>query len=338
MAVEFFAEGNSSLPYDWFDPYSWTPNQVPEPGDLAILQSGYISAEYTGIVGETIWMDFMSGQEDMLYLIGSSLGPTSYLLSNAQGGLVQVRLNNSALQGNIFAAQGPTEFSIDRYSSAVNYGWIGIATASGRASITLAADGQFANNGEIEAGINGEFSLVFGQGYPEFNGQQYFFNSGKLQADPGGMLALDSMSAGTVVNLNQINANGGAVYVDSNMIMAGPGALNITNGGAALLAGTTDGGTINIQSGMLDFHNQASLTFLSTLEFSGSGATLVFDGASVSESFDAAKNSLDISVNYPGQQPYMAALQLDQSHAYAAANFSVQNGNQIVYLAHSTGS
>lgn len=349
MAVEFWGgagnHGQFAGTGDWSTASNWIPSQVPASGDLAIDQGGYIVATNVGIVDTTVWLYANEYVPAGLTLDGSSLGPGSLLLTNADNSLTGIALKNSALEGSIFAGSGATSMGVDPNSSAVNYGWIGIADNTGDASISLEDHGSFGNSGGIEAGVNGTFSLAFG-GDPDTT--QYVWNTGYMTADPGGRVALYSNGetasgtayTGTLLNTGSVNANGGSVEIDANVVQAPNASIDVTNGGSLTLSGAVDDGTIQITSGMLSFRGNwtgpgpfASAHFDSTLAFTGSSATLDFGETVSAIDFLPSLNRLEVAFPWEGNYAYDAYLNL--SGSYTASDFTV-SGHQVIYTAHPT--
>ena len=189
----------------------------------------------------------------------------------------------------------------------------------------------------VEARDNGVVGLTFGQ-----TQTQVLTNTGTIEADPGGLIQLTSGGSGgsltgTIINNGQINAVGGTIDITAQVTQSASGVMTISNNGTLTLAGATDGGTIIIQSGMLNFAPTqfapgpyAASALTSPVEFTGSNASLNF-GEPVSEVFRAATNDLLVTVPWGGGIATAADIHLQG--AYSAADFSVQ-GNQILYTAH----
>jgi hypothetical protein len=325
---------------DWSTAANWSTNTVPAVGDLDIIQSGRVEANTIGIVGQVVWLDSTAYNAVELDLNGSSLGHNSWLYLNSTYIANNLDLQNSSLQGDIFAGSGITDVTVARDSAAVNYGWIGVAGSTATA-IDVSSQGNFANNGEIEAGINGSFALTFGYPFPEYGGQQYVFNSGILDADPGGTLGVSgSGGAGTLINLGQINVNGGTVDINATLLQAGSGTVNV-NGGTLAFQSPSDGGTINITAGTLDFpaippeanEPNAATVFASTVDLNGASATMTFGSAkTVSDVLNA--NTLTVYDTSNTQPVQLATIHLGGATVYSAAEFTT-SGNSVLF-AHAT--
>ena len=329
---------------DWSDASNWSNDTVPTVGDVDIDQAGVIVATNIGIVDQTVWLDQTSSAPASLELIGSSLGPDSALIINETTQIGSVTFHNSALQGLIFAASGDTVASIDGGTSAVNYGEIGAANLSSPTAFTIEADGAaFGNAGTIVAGPNGGFTLGLGQ---TPGATETTWNTGTIEAANGGNVQIGGLQQGatsyaTVLNLGQINADAGFVDLQGNVVQSSTGVMNVTNDGTIELDGTTTAGTIDIQSGMLDFGGPAVQTpieilgafgFQSTIAFTGSSGILSFGTLQgISETFDASTDKLFITAPFEGTPALGAAIQLAGS--YNASDFAV-SGSSIVYTAH----
>src|SRR5215213_4172121 len=135
MAYKIWKGGTAG---NWSKGSNWTGGAAPQSGDIAINQSAVITATNVGMVGQLIWLNqqpnLTQGNLTLgvgLNLIGSSIGPTSVLLTNGGNSTVETRLHNSALQGQVFAGSGRNSLTVDDGTSAVNTGWIGAATGTG---------------------------------------------------------------------------------------------------------------------------------------------------------------------------------------------------------------
>lgn len=328
MAVKFWEAPQG----DWSTASNWNPNGIPKVGDLDIDQGGNIIANSVGFVSQTIWLDWNATTPVSLALMGSSIGPGSLLLSNADKGNITVLFHNSALQGSIFAGSGALDTTVDEGSAAVNYGWIGVADQQPSASMDITAYGDFGNEGLIEAGQYGQFTLGYG-----FKHQQTVWSTGIVQADAGGMIRLYSGMLGTnndsvFLSLGQINARGANanVYVTSNLLMSPTATVNISQGGNVELDGATAGGTINIDTGKLTFGTENGIGFIgaadfqSTISFLGGDAELDFS-APVFDTYDSATNSLLIRGRFGNQ---IADLRLGGT--YFQDEFTA-NGDKIMF-------
>jgi hypothetical protein len=189
----------------------------------------------------------------------------------------------------------------------------------------------------VEARNNGVVHLIFGQGQP-----QAITNVGTIEATSGGLIQLASSGSGgsftgTVINDGQINAAGGTIAIAAQVTQSASGVMTISANGTLTLAGKTDGGTIIIQSGMLNFAPTqfapgpyAASTLSTPVAFTGTSGSLNF-GQPISEVYRAAQN--DLLVTAPGKGGAVAVADIHLLGAYTAADFSVQ-GTQILYTAH----
>ena len=241
------------------------------------------------------------------------------------------------MNGIVFAQSGNSQISIDAGTSAVNYGLVAVASTTSAGVTMLADQGAFANVGKIEVGANGSFALQLGHEAGNF---------GTIQVDPGGRVQLNAYAdtpatTGTFDNHGQIAINAGGVSVTGNLTQD-TGSIDITNNGSLTLTGTTTGGIIAIESGMLDFAGPqipapipylGAYNFKSTVEFTGPGAILSFGTTSgLGERYDATTDRLFITAPFEGAQQ-TTGLTIQLAGMYDPSQFSV-SGSTIVYTAH----
>lgn len=322
----------------WTDPTNWYPNE-PAPGDLDILNAGRLYATQApnvtvsgiAIDQQTVWLRNEGAEQgSTLSLSGANLGAQSWIFSNDDaGGGNALNLSNAYLYGNQFVGSGQLITTIAENSQAENDGWVGIASSQAPVSDTIVSDGSFLNKGVVQAGYNGTASVVFGKDFPEFNGFQQIENDGILRADPNGRLNIDTVNVGGLVNKGQIIAAGGTVAVNAQLTQQG-GQVFVENNGTFIADGQMTSGTIQIQSGMLEFAKKA--LFTSQVEFAEQTGTIQWDGASsLSAVFSNMTNTELVTVNYANGDPTTTyAVALDRGHAYAASDFST-HGNQLIF-------
>jgi hypothetical protein len=326
----------------WSDPGNWNPAVVPGARDLAISQNGTIIATSTKI-DSLVLLDPGQNGSVGLSLVDTTLDPRG-IVAETGSGIVNITLQDSILSGAVWASNGITELSTERGSSGLNTGFIGVGGTSVGSDMFIANLGPFNNDGVMWAGNRGNLTFDYG-------GTTYspdITNSGQIEAVTGGTVLFEGFGSNEpLVNAGRITAAGGEVAVISNggtqavAIKQLPNAtINITNNGSLLLEGNVDGGTIQIESGMLGYTvaglvpgGPGATGFGSTLAFTGTTADLRFyEVTSVQEIFDPATNILAVtdsagklSVNIP----------LANNHAYSAANFHV-SGVDVIYTAQPT--
>jgi hypothetical protein len=327
--------GQSAGIGDWSTAANWTPADVPQNGDTMVDQGGDIIATNVGLVSGEVLLNYEQAVPVGLTLDGSSLGPSTYTVLDSPQGVTQMVLENSNLQGIIFADNGATDMTVAQNKAAVNWGWVGIANQSGHASIVQQTYGNFGNAGDVIAGQNGQYNLFF-DAFPS----AYTWNTGLIQAGQGGSVLLQSeASSAQFLNLGVLDADGGSVDAQTNILQSQSGVISVTNGGTLTLSGATDGGTIKIDSGMLDFggtgpdgpNPYGAWNFNSTVDFTGPSATLDF-GENISATYQAGSNDLQVSLPYAGGT---VEHQIQLAGAYTANEFTV-SGSQILFNAQPT--
>ncbi len=320
---------------DYSSAGNWSDGQAPAMGDILVIENATATANTVAIVADEIWLNSVDHAQVGISLINTTLGAGSELISTAVTGPVTVELHNTPMEGTVFAAYGSTIMTVDSGSTALNYGWIAVASgAGGYASDTLIASGSFANVGVIEAGVNGTFSMAFGE-----LGAQSIINVGILQADAGGTMLLNGQSAGsTIINGNRINAAGGTVAINSDLQQTDGAYTAVTNDGSLVLTGSTKGGTIDIQSGMLSFAPApqfapgptAAAELQSSIEFSGLSGSINFGVTSISDFFNPQTSVLTIDVPWKGGEAQIAHLHLT-GPTYFPRDFTTQGGVLIYH-------
>lgn len=155
---------------DWSDRTEWGPKGVPgDSGDLAFIAAGQVVANNI-VINNSVILDSVNAQKPSeLSLFGSSLGTSSFIVSDGVNNDAFIEFRNSSLQGVIAAGYGPTIMTVDKGYSAVNYGYIGASAYNNVVSLSISDDGNFSNYGYIDAGVSGTISMLFGQQY--YNGQ-----------------------------------------------------------------------------------------------------------------------------------------------------------------------
>lgn len=321
--------GNSG---DWSNASNWWGG-TPVPGDYIYATSGQITATNVNTQNDFIWLNTTSGSHLTLTLNGSNLGPGSFTL--LQGRNSGIETHNAALQGTIYDNLGRSAISVDAGTYAENDGYIGVV-GNAPASMTVVADGSFANFGTMASGPDGTMAMFFRS--------PYLFNNGYIGATaPGAVtnityLGATSPRGGTLLNQGTIDASGGSVTITTNLYQTPTGKVTVEQGGSLILNGKSDGGTIVIQSGMLGFAATqfapapyAAGFFNSSLELTGPTATIDFAGTDISEVFRPATNDLLVTAPFKGGVVQAADIHLVGS--YTADEFSA-SGGKINYVAH----
>ena len=309
---------------------------VPGAGELAIDQNGSIVATNLQI-GSTVLLDSSQTGSVGLSLVSSILEPGSTLVTNAGNSSIAVNLANSVLQGSVLASGGSTQLLVASGSIGLNTGSVDVAGASTTADLSVGNNGAFANAGVMEAGNHGNLTLSFGS---EGN-TSYTANFGLIQADTGGTAFLQQFGPNApLLNTGLIAAAGGEVAVEARITQLPSGTISVTDNGTLLLAGNVEGGTIQIQSGMLDYSPAGTVPgepgatgLTATVAFTGPSADLRFFGSgTVQDTFDAGSNTLAV-MNQAGTT--VVDVQLASNRAYSAANFHA-SGSDIAYVAQPT--
>ncbi len=323
---------------DWSNPVDWSTGMVPGAGDLAIDQNGSIVATNVQI-GSTVLLDASQSGTVGLSLVSTILDPGSALVTNAGNSSIAVKLDNSVLEGTVLASGGSTQLSVSSGAFALNTGWIEVAGASTSADLSAGNSGAFANAGVMEAGNHGNLTLGFGAASFGSPGDiPYTVNFGLIQADTGGSTLLQEFGPNApLVNAGQISAAGGEIAVEAGVTQLPSGTISVTDDGTLLLAGNVAGGTIQIQSGMLDYSAAGTVQgepgatgLTATVAFTGPSADLRFLGEpSVQDTFDAALNTLAV-MNPAGTT--IVDIQLASNRVYSAANFQTSRAT-IAYIA-----
>ena len=306
---------------------------VPGAGDLAIDQNGSIVATNLQI-GSTVLLDSSQTGSVGLSLVSSILDSGSTLVTNAGNSSIAVNLANSVLQGSVLASGGGTNLSVDRDAIGLNTGSIDVAGASTTADLFIINQGAFANAGVMEAGNHGNLTLDFGSSVYS----PYIANFGLIQADKGGTVLLQEFGPNApLINAGLISAAGGEVAVAAGVTQLPSGTISVTDSGTLLLEGNVEGGTIQIQSGMLDYSAAGTVPgepgasgLTAAVAFTGPSADLRFySESSVQDTFDAATNTLAVT-NPAGTT--IVDIQLASNRVYSAANFQA-SGTDIAYIA-----
>jgi hypothetical protein len=323
---------------DWSRPTNWSTGTVPGNGDFAIDQNGTIDVTNTRI-GSTVLLDPIQSGTVGLSFVNSSLTSRGLLVMDGSASPITTTLNNTVLNGDVVSLVGANELSTASGSSGLNKGFIGTVT-----DLFVVNQGTFTNAGVMEAASKGNMTFDYG-------GTNYspdITNTGLIQATPGGTVLFEGFGSNEpLVNTGKITAAGGEVAVISNGgtdavgISQTPNAtINVTNNGSLLLEGNVDGGTIQIESGMLGYTpaglvpgGPGATGFDSTLAFTGAAAALSFGGESaVQEAFNPATNVLAI-MDPTGKT--IVDIPLANNRMYRAANFHA-SGNEVIYLVNPT--
>lgn len=336
MSVKRWTGGGGN----WSDPANWSDLTVPALGDLVIDQTGQILINDL-TVNDTFLLYADPGTSVGLTLIATTLGVASTLETNAGGGQIGLYFANSALQGALLAESGTTVVTIVAGTGAINYGTMA-TSSNGPAGIAVIDNpgALFENPGVIETAMFGSISIAFGQ---DSGAVQTMVNQGTIEADAGGVLAIGSAvygatTSGEVMNTGLIKANAGSVTIDTAVVQGPNGHLTIAYDGEMTVAGKVDGGTVEIQSGMLQFAASpafgspgpvAASLFNAVVAFTGTTGAIGFGDTPIAEAFNAAADQVIITV--AGTSTQIATIQLDSSRAYAAQDFSAV-GSTLQYF------
>src|SRR3954467_2289665 len=107
----------------WSTPSNWSPNGVPQRGDLVFIMGGKVDANGVNLKGESITIDAVSANAmTSLSIENSDFGPGNYtsLINGAY-----LILNNSNVYGTLVATQGGGQITVPAESVASNHGWWG---------------------------------------------------------------------------------------------------------------------------------------------------------------------------------------------------------------------
>jgi len=237
----------------------------------------------------------------------------------------------SALPSTVGPAGGPPaltgQVTVDGPGQFINNGLITVE--SGR--FTLVTLTPQPNNGRIIASGTGVIDIRFG----DFGTTRQYVNAGLIAATGQSSITLAAPAAletryGQLVNNAAIVADGGRVEIDAPLQQAASGRITVQNGGTLRLDNSSDGGTIEIKSGMLAFGGGSRVTygptaaraFHSDLIFSGSDGSLDFSAgqASVRQEFRAlSANAAELLVYAADNRP-LADITL-VGRAYSADQF-----------------
>jgi len=331
---------------DWSTSANWIGG-TPVSGDSDTDKNGVITATNIRIIDQTVVLDSADAGPAVpigLNLMGSNMGQGSYLLVEATDtDPINVELHNTWLRGNVFTESGAACFIIDAGTATTNYGWIGVAGAGGVSDI-VADFGSFTNFGAIQSGVNGNFQVQFGESASQ---KQYVVNRGVIESDKGGTITLTSLhvgpiSYGTVTNYGTIKSAGGTVSIYSDLSQSTNGLVSVSKNGILNLSGEMDGGTIQIQSGMLNFGQQpefaagpsSAASFKSKLDFTGTSAEVAFGNPVIREAFSAATQEIFVTGIIPGTQTFgqIADLHLGTARVYSTSEFSI-SGSMLLFHA-----
>jgi hypothetical protein len=254
-------------------------------------------------------------------------------------------------------------------STLANTGTISAARAPGDPSallgtVTIDGEGQFANDGLIDVSA-GRFDLhaptplpnqgrivVHSRGsanilFGNYGTTRQFVNTGSIEADVESTIRIAAPTQsgvhwGEVVNDGLIRAAGGSIEIDAPLSQDAGGRVVVADGGVVRLDDSSDGGSIEIQGGMLAFGGSSGATsvsaaargFHSDLIFSGSTGLLNFSAgqASIQEVFRGIDaTSAELTVFTADNQP-LADIHLTGGH-YTADEFQV-SGAIINFIDH----
>jgi hypothetical protein len=319
----------------WSVARNWHPGGVPGRGDVADITAGIVNingvdTSYRTIVVDAVRGDIATG----ITVQNTSLGAGSNTQLIGAGNVAFITLKNAVTDGIIGAYNGPGEIIVPGATTAVNRGWWPIASTTG-SSLTLIANGNFVNAGAIESGSHGSFAMAMTQDE---------VNYGLYQVDPGGAMSFSSgnntpTTYNSLINVGNITVNGGTMYVGANIAQPDSGKITITNNGNLTLTGTTTGGTIQINSGMLNFAptqfapGPIGASNLGTpIAFTGDSGEIDLGEAILSATFRPDTNDLLVAVPWKGGQLYAADFHL--SGAYSASNFTVDAAKGAIMYHH----
>jgi hypothetical protein len=315
----------------WSTASNWSPAGVPGPGDVADITAGVVDANGVDlsrrkIVINAIRGDITTGLTVDNTSLGVGAGGITYL--NGIGNVAFLTLNNAVTDGVIVARQGPAEVYVNANQTAVNRGWWTIGSTTG-SSITTYAYGQFINAGGIEASAHGSYTL-------SFEGDQV--NYGNYQVDPGGGMTFYSgnhtpATYNWMGNFGALTVNGGTMWMGANVWQAGAGNITVTGNGVLTLTGETDGGTIQINSGMLTFAPTqftpgpiGASKLNSNISFTGQSGEINLGEAIRSATYNAATNDIRVMVPWKGYQVQAADFHLAGSYAANQFTYDLSKG------------
>jgi hypothetical protein len=326
---------------EWTTPTNWYPTGAPQPGDTVGITAGNVRMSGADTSRDTIFVDAFQGKTHTeLTLKGDSLGygSTTYLVG--YGNVAFLTLNNAVTSGVVVDSYGSGEVDVPKGAYAVNFGWWAISSTT-QSQIFTYARGNFINAGAIESGPHGDFSL-----YMPTDQQNY----GVYQTDPGGRMMFLSGDGHpetfkTLTNFGNIFVNGGLTYMSTNVVQADAAKTTISGGGTLTLAGTYSGGTIEINSGTLNFipdHNRpgpySASELKSDIMFTGDGGKIDLGEAILSANYNPDTNDLVVLVPWKGGPGARAAdfHLAGGAGAYSAANFDVDQKLGTITYHHNT--
>jgi hypothetical protein len=327
MALRIWNGSNGS----WSTPGNWYPDGVPQPGDVVAITAGTVDANGVNTSKDVINVDAVRGDITTgLSIDNTSLGSGSTTYLNGTGNVAFLTLVNAVTDGIVIASNGPGEAVIPAGTQVVNRGWWGIASTL-QSSLVVVARGQFINAGGIESGAHASFSLFMSQDQT---------NYGSFQVDPGGIMVFNSGSNtpstfNTFTNAGNFVVNGGVMDFNANVEQTRTGVTTVTNYGVLSLAGKFDGGTIKINSGMLNFAPTqftpgptAASELTAPIQFTGKSGEIDL-GEAVTAAYRPDHN--DILVMAPWKGGKVQAADFHLLGSYTASDFTFGTNGQIYY-------
>jgi autotransporter-associated beta strand protein len=163
-------------------------------------------------------------------------------------------------------------------------------------------------------------------------------NYGNYQVDPGGAMSFlrrnnTPSTYNWLSNAGALTVNGGTMWMGANVWQAGAGHITVTGNGVLTLTGTTDGGTIQINSGMLNFAPTqfapgpvGASNLKSSISFTGQTGEINLGEAIQSATYDATGNDIKVMVPWKGNHVQAADFHLAGSYAANQFTYDLSKG------------
>jgi hypothetical protein len=367
---------------DYNDPRSWSPYGVPRGGDTVSLISYRVRPVVMAMNNTQLprGLNILAADGGAPVTMNLGGAVSNAAVVRAVSGTLDIAVGNNGIvvnTGEIGASGGATTSAVcltlgagSRFENAGTISALGgggsPANAPTSANVTISGAGTFTNEGLIQV-QNGSFNLtttgslsnfnkliVGGSGtgtvqFGNYGVTTQFNNFGTIEADGHATVSIVSphmfeVCPGTIQNNGLIEADGGHVDISAPLKQSASGLINIDHGGSVTLGYASDGGTIQITDGMLNFAGTSRSTygplaareFDTTLRFIGNSGKLDFaDGLNVTETFQAISQSqaelLVYTSYYPGDHRPLADIHL--AGHYTADQFQAV-GSTINFLAH----
>jgi hypothetical protein len=363
---------------DYNDPASWSPYGIPRSGDTVSLAS-YAFRPVTMTMNNTQLprgLNILAADRGAPTTFKPGGVVSNAAVLHSVSGTLDIAVGNNAMViniGEIGAQGGATSSAVcltlgagSRFENAGTISVLGGDASPTNTSVTISGAGTFNNDGLIQV-KNGSFHItttgslsnfnkmiVTGHGtgdiqFGDYGVKTQFTNYGTIEAEGHATVAISSphmfeVCPGTIQNNGLIEADGGHVDISAPLQQSASGRISIDHGGSVTLGYASDGGTIQISDGMLNFAGTSRSTygplaarqFDSTLRFIGKSGTLGFaDGLNVTETFKAISQTqaelLVYTSYYPGDHRPLADIHL--AGHYSADQFQAV-GSTVNFLAH----